>query len=145
MFLSSIRRERVRFEDEFRLDLSRAQFALLRFGRSAIIGRTCRRSIGGRSLFVSVSQPWSWRRALAGSNFKEDLLNLLSNFSAPARTDRNAIDGANGGNLCGRAAEEKFVSHVQRRALNRPLLNSNSEFAANLDHAVAGNTRQYRR
>src|SRR6266853_6262002 len=94
-----IRRERVRSENEFRLNLRPARFALLRFGRPAIIGYAGRSSVGSRFLFRHVGEPRSWRRVFAGSNFEEDFLNLLGDFSASACTNRNAIDRTDGGNL----------------------------------------------
>src|SRR5207253_5257545 len=106
----------VRSGDEFSFDRGGARPA--GFSGAAIIGDTGDRSLGGSFLFLNISQPGPRRRTLAGSNLEEDFLNLLGDFTASPRTNLNPIDRTNRRNLGGGAAEEKFISHVQRGALN---------------------------
>src|SRR4029079_8254063 len=71
-------------------------------------------------------------------------LNLLRDRTTSACADRNAVDRANRRDFRGCSGEEKLVSHVQCRTLNRPFFDRNAELLADLNHAVASDTWEYR-
>src|SRR5215208_7375865 len=102
----------------------------------------CEAFVIGRDLllFVHISEPLAGGRLLAFSDLKKQLLNLFGYRTTTALADCDAIDGTYRCDLCGCTGKEELVRDVERRSLNGPLLNRNSQFLTDLNHTVARNT-----
>ncbi len=100
--------------------------------------------LGKRCLFrINIGQPIARRFTLSLSNLKEHLLNTSSNLSATTAAYGDPVDRTNGRNLSGRAGEEKLIRNIERCALNASLLDFDPQLVADLNHAVARDSRQY--
>ena len=107
--------------------------------------RENRPGLEGLFLLIYVGEPFARRRPFTLGHFEEEFLHLLRDWATSAIADRNPINGTNRRDFRRCAGEEKLVGNVEGGALNRALLNSNAQFLADLDDAVASNAGQNRR